>query len=114
MQCLVFRYKNINLFCKALNQPSVHFRILDFVQFSQNNTRSSSTNKLQYVYIILLTTICITYFTRLPRLWNCLSPVDLNRPPSSIESTIYNYLWQHFKEHFDSMNPCTFHYNDDE
>ena len=96
-------------FCKALNHPSVHFNILDFVQFSHNNTRSSSTNKLQYVYSSN-NYLRNFYFTRLPRLWNCLPRIDLNRPLSSIKSTIYNYLWQHFKENFDSMDPCTFHF----
>ena len=37
------------------------------------------------------------YFNRLPRL-------------SSIETTIYNYLWNHFKQNFLSTNPCTFHF----
>ena len=105
----VLDFYDLMFFCKALNQPSVHFNIFDFIQFSHNNTRSSSTNKLQYVYSSK-NYLRNFYFTRLPRLWNCLPPIDLNQPLSSIKSTIYNYLWQHFKEHFDSMNPCTFHF----
>ena len=107
----VLDFYDIMFFCKALNHTSIHFNILDFVQFNHNNynTRSSSTNKLQYVYSSN-NYLRNFYFTRLPRLWNCLPPIDLNRPLSSIKSTIYNYLWQHFKEHFDSMNPCTFHF----
>ena len=46
----VLDFYDIMFFCKALNQPSVHFNILDSVQFCHNNTRSSFTNKLQYVY----------------------------------------------------------------
>ena len=87
-------------FCKALKQLSVHFNVLKFVQFSHNNTRSSSISKLQYVYSSNKY-LRNFYFTRLPRLWNCLPPIDLNQPLSSIKSTIYNYLWYYFKEQFD-------------
>ena len=105
----VLDFYNIMFFSKALKQPLVHFNVLNFVQFSHNNTRSSSTNKLQYVYSSN-NYLRNFYFTRLPRLWNCLPLIDLNQPLSSIKSTIYNYLWHNFKEHFDSMNPCTFHF----
>ena len=90
-------------------QPSAHFNILDFVQFSCTNTRSSSTNKLQYVYSSNNYSRNF-YFTRLPRLWNRLPPVDLDQSLLTIKSTIYNYLWHHFNEHFISTNPCTFHF----
>ena len=40
---------DIMFFIKALQQPSMHFNIYNYVSFSASNTRSSSTNKLNHV-----------------------------------------------------------------
>ena len=100
----VLDFYDIMFFCKALKQPSVYFNILNFVQFSCTNTRSSSTS----MFTLLTTSYSRNfYFTCLPRLWNRLPPIDLNQSLSTIKSTIHNYLWHHFNEHFDSTVMCT-------
>ena len=96
-------------FIKAFQQPSSHFNINHYITFSHANTRSSSTNKLHHVHTNN-NCFCNFYFNRLPRLWNSLPPIDLTKSLSSIKTTIYNYLWNHFKQNFLSTNPCTFHY----
>ena len=83
----VLDFYDIMFFCKALKQPSAHFNILNFVQFSCTNTRSSSTNKLQYVYSSNNYSHNF-YFTRLPRLWNRLPPIDFDQSLLTIKSTI--------------------------
>ena len=105
----VLDFYDIMFFCKALKQPSAHFNTLNFVQFSCTNTRSLSTNKLKYVYYSNNYSHNL-YFTRLPKLWNRLPPIDLNQSLLTIKSTIHNYLWHHLNEYFDPTNPCTFHF----
>ena len=46
----------------------------------------------------------------LAQLWNRLPPIYLDQSLLTIKSTIHNYLWHHFNEHFDPTNPCTFHF----
>ena len=49
------------------------------------------------------------YFNRLPRLWNCLPPVDLNGSLSSAISQIKRFFWLHFTSNFNSSEPCSYH-----
>ena len=42
--------------------------------------------------------------------WNALPHIDLSLSLSTIKFHLKNFLWSHFLEHFDSFNPCTFHF----
>ena len=99
----------IVFFIKAFQQPSSHFNITHYITFSHANTKSSTTNKLHHVHTHN-NCFCNFYSNRLPRIWNSLPPIDLTKSLSSIKTTIYNYLWNHFKQNFLSTNPCTFHF----
>ena len=100
---------DIMFFIKALQQPSMHFNIYNYVSFSASNTRSSSTNKLNHVRTNSNYNRNF-YFNRIPRIWNQLPYIDINQSLPVIKATIYNHLWQHFITNFSSDVPCTYHF----
>ena len=102
-------FYDIVFFIKALKQPSAHFNIFHYVSFSATNTRSTSTNKLVHVHSNNNYTRTF-YFNRLPKLWNKLPFINLNHSISTIKTTIYTYLQDHFKNNFVSDKPCTYHF----
>ena len=105
----ILDFYDILFFVKALKQPSDHFNIHHHVSFSTSNTRSASTNKLNPTHTNS-NYFRNFYFNRLPRIWNKLPSIDLSLSLPTIKTIIYNYLHQHFIEHFSSCNPCTFHF----
>ena len=100
---------DVFFFLKCLKDPPDNFNILDFVSFSTNATRSGSTHKLNHTCSSSNTTRFF-YFNRLPLLWNSLPPLDLDLSYSSLKSKIRKHLWNHFLNHFDDQNPCSFHF----
>ena len=51
----ILDFYDILFFIKALKQPSDHYNIHHHVSFSTNNTRSASTNKLNPILILIVT-----------------------------------------------------------
>ena len=47
---------------------------------------------------------------RISKLWNKLPFINLNHSISTIKTTIYTYLQDHFKNNFASDKPCTYHF----
>ena len=93
---------DIMIFIKALQQPSPHFNIYQYISFISSNNRSSSANKLNHVY----TTRNYArnfYFNRLLRIWNQLPFIDVNQSLPVIKATIHKHLWQHFVTNFHPM-----------
>ena len=90
---------------------SCHFDILSYISDHSPSipTRSQSAFKLIHTQSSTTTNRHL-YFNRLPRLWNSLPPIDPNLSISIIKSTITRHLIDHFLSHFDSHNPCTFHF----
>ena len=105
----ILDFYDILFFIKSLQQSSSYFNINHYITFSHASTRSSTTNKLHHVHTHN-NCFCNFYFNRLLRLWNSLPSIDLTKSLSSIKTTIYNYLWNHFKQNFPSTNPCIFHF----
>ena len=99
---------DIMFFVNSVKYPSSNFNILDFVSFSSASTRSSTFNKLCHTKSSNM--LSNFHFNRLPRLWNSLPPIDLTLSSSTIKSKIIQFFWSHFHEHFQSDNPCTFHF----
>ena len=104
-----FELADIIFAIKSLKAPSSNFDISNFLSFTVGNTRSAAQRKLKYV-TVLNNKVRHFYFHRLPRLWNSLPPVYLSLPVSTIRSTIYKFLWSHFKTNFKSDNPCSYHF----
>ena len=100
-------YYDILFFVKSLKQPSNHFNILNYVRFSKNRTRSATNNKVLHNYSCN-NKIPNSYFYHLSRLWNAFAPIDLHL--NSIKTLIYEFLWNHFTEHFNPNNSCTYHF----
>ena len=94
---------------KALKFPSDNMPILQYISFTNSNTRSSGLNKLKHNY-------CRTslsrhfYFNRIVRLWNKLPSIDLSNSILSIKHHLVTHLWNHFHTHFDPSNTCTLHF----
>ena len=94
---------------KALKFPSDNMPILQYISFTNSNTRSSGLNKLKHNY-------CRTslsrhfYFNHIVRLWNKLPSIDLSNSILSIKHHLVTHLWNHFHTHFDPSNTCTLHF----
>ena len=86
-----------------------HFNILNYVTFSDSNTRSSSAYKLKH-HTAINNLQRHSYFHRLPRLWNSLPPINPRSSPSTIKSAVHSHFLSHFTMYFDSKNTCTYHY----
>ena len=102
-------YIDIMFFVTSLKQPSTHFNIFDYLKFSCSNTRSSTSNKLCHVYSSN-NAIRNFYFTRFPRIWNSLPPINLNLSIATIKRLVKSAMWNHFTTNFNSDDPCSFHF----
>ena len=80
---------DILLFIKSLKYPSESFNILDFVSFCSGSSRSAAHLKLQLSPANRSTNrIRHFHFSRLPRLWNYLPTINLEKSVMSIKSDI--------------------------
>ena len=87
---------------KCLKDPPDNFNILNYISFTNTNTRSSMKNKMSYNF--KRTTIGRHfYFNRIIRLWNSLPEFDLQK------SVLKNITWNYFITNFDPQITCTFH-----
>ena len=101
---------DILLFIKSLKYPLESFNILDFVSFCSGSSRSAAHLKLQLSPANHSTNrIRHFYFSRLPRLWNYLPTINLEKSVMSIKSDITAFFWSRFQQTFDPSRPCTYH-----
>ena len=100
---------DILLFIKSLKYPSESFNILDSVSCS-GSSRSAVHLKLQLSPANHSTNrIRHFYFSRLPRLWNYLPTINLEKSVMSIKSDITAFFWTRFQQTFDPSRLCTYH-----
>ena len=104
---MVYELNDLSFFLKSLKSPSQSFNILDYVSFSSSSTRSFGI-KLQHQFT-RNNKSCHFFFTRLPRLWNSLPPLDLDLSASQNISLLKKLFWSQFLNHFDSSNLCSYH-----
>ena len=101
---------DILLFIKSLKYPSESFNILVFASFCSGSSRSATHLKLQLSPANRSTNrIRHFYFSRLPRLWNYLPTINLEKSVMSIKSDITAFFWSRFQQTFDPSRPCTYH-----
>ena len=105
----IYEMNDILFFIKSLKSSSDHFNITEYVSFTSGSTRSSTNSKLVHKRTRLNNNRHF-YYNRLPRLWNALPPIDLSCSISAIKSLLFKYMWSHFLKHFNSENPCSFHF----
>ena len=92
---------------KCLKDPPDNFNILNYISFTNTNTRSSTKNKMSYNF--KRTTIGRHfYFNRIIRLWNSLPEFDLQKSVLRLKSQLKNITWNYFITNFDPQITCTF------
>ncbi len=100
---------DIMFLVSSIKVPSVRFNILDYVEVTDSNTRSSDKLSLNHIRSNKALTRNY-YFSRIPRLWNKLPSIDLSQSLPSIKTEIYDFFWSHFVDNFISSNLCTYHF----
>ena len=100
---------DIMFFLTSLQHPTSQFNIMNHFSFSSSNTRFSSRGKLSHKFSSSSSSHH-SFFTRFPRLWNCLPSIDLNKSLSLIKSDLINYFITHFQANFNSTNHHSFHF----
>lgn len=99
--------QDILFLVKSLQNPQDNFNILDYIHFTTNHTRASTTKKLSYRF--QRTTIGRHYyFNRIIRLWNFLPEINLLKSFETIKFNLTKVFWNYFVRNFDSANLCTF------
>ncbi len=80
------------MFCiRSLKSPNRAFNIKQFIQFSNYGTRSSTAMRMSHVF----TTTNVArhvFLNRIPRLWNSLPPINIDRSIASIRKSIETFL----------------------
>ena len=105
--CFVFCFVFLLCFFKCLKSPS--FNINNYVSFASSSTRSSANSKLLYTNSTTYSSRHF-YFNRLPRVWNSLPVLSLEKSFKSLKQNLKIILWNNFIAHFDPDSPCSFHF----
>ena len=95
---------------KSFVTPPDNFNIYDYDTFASTTdriTRSSASSRLRVKYAKTSLTRH-SFFNRVVRLWNSLPHIDLSLSLLTIKQHLIHFLWQHFLNHFESDNPCSF------
>ena len=104
-----FELNDVMFFVSCLKHPTTAFNIYDYVSFSCHSTRSSKGLKLKHT-VSRTNAVGHFYFNGLPRLWNSLPFIDLDKSLPSIKNLLKQFFWQQFLLKFNSDNPCTYHF----
>jgi len=105
----IYEINDIMFFIKSYKSPSDHFKISDYIKFSNRNTRSGTSFKMTHIRSSS-NPPQNSYFCGLLHPWNSLLQIDLTLPISTIKSKLISFLWNHFTENFIDNQVCTFHY----
>ena len=93
-------------FSKNLKNHHDGFNIINYIKFITGNTHSALSNKLQQTKSTN-NAIKNFYCNRLPRIWNTLPIIDINKHPTRIKKKLTKYLWKHVLNNFDPTIICT-------
>lgn len=95
---------------KCFRDPDNTMDIYNHVSFSKTSTRAGTSNKLRLRFARLDSTK-YSYFFRVVRLWNSIPDgvINLSLSVESNKIHLSRFLWQHFLQHFDPKDPCSFH-----
>ena len=104
----VLELHDVLFLIKSLNSPTSSFNISDHVCFNNSRTRSSSSKLCHRNSDNVIT--AISYFYRIPRLWNALPIIDLSLSLPTIKHKLIIFLWNHFTNTFDTNSNCTLHF----
>ena len=104
-----FEMADIMFFVRQIKTPTKNFQLSSKLIFASCRTRSSSQHKLSHSRSNT-NRAAHFYFNRFPRLWNRLPPIDIEQSTNLIHNKLVSYFWSHFRSHFSSDNPCTYHF----
>ena len=85
-----FEINDILFFLRCIQNPTKAFDIHHYVEFCTGSTRSSTSFKLKHS-ISKLSSVNNFYLNRLPRLWNSIPVIDLNKSYSSIKYSLKQF-----------------------
>ena len=105
----IFKLNDILFFISCVKNPKHNLPILKPFSFCSSNTHSAESSKLNHNLFSTLTERN-SFVCRVPRLWNSLPSIDLSLPIHSIKSLLKIHLWNHFLNHFNPLDSCTFCY----
>ena len=100
---------DIIFYISSLKNPQDHFDISSRIKSFSSSTRASSNKKLIHNASPSHLSHHHFFFNRLPRLWNCLPPLDLNSSIATLKNQLKSIFWSHFISNFNPDNSCTFH-----
>ena len=86
-----FEISDVLFFVRSYQYPTNSFDITDYVEFLSSNTRASRIFKLRHLRSSNSSKYH-SYFSRLPRLWNSLPPIDPSSPIAGIKTQLRNIL----------------------
>ena len=89
--------------------PWCKFSYSKVLSFSCASTRPGSLTKLIHQHYTSVLSQH-SYFSRLARTWNSLSAIHLSLTLPAIKIQLSEFIWSPFLTHFDSTQPCTFHF----
>ena len=103
--------QEIFIFLSLVKNPPDNFCLSDHVQFVTSSTHSSSSNKIHSSsdHSPCFNTTRHFYFNCLPRLWNSLPHVDLNKSLKTLRNDLYGLYWNYFLTKYDPYLPCTWY-----
>lgn len=103
--------QDIFLFLSLFKNPPDNICLSDYVQFITSTTRSSSANNIRssLVHSPRLNITRHFYFNRLPRLWNSLPHVELNKSLKALRNDLYILYWNYSLTKYDPHLPCTWY-----
>ena len=111
---MLLELNDICFFVRSLklisSDSNISFNILNYTQFSQNQTRSTSFSKLVQP-LVKNNRDKQLYFNILPYLWNSLPPIDLSLSLTTIKSKLMDIFWDSFTTKFNPANYCTYFYS---
>ena len=99
------KISDIIFFISFYENTQDHFNISSHVKFSSSSTRASSNKKLPSSYV----PHHHSYYNRMPHLWNCLPPLDLDSSIATIKRELKAIFRSHFVSNFNPNNSCFFH-----
>lgn len=100
---------DLMFFLRSLKAPGGHFDVTRHLHFSNKATRSGIHGKLEHIRSGN-TIARNSYFSRIPRLWNSLPPLDLEASLECNKRLLQDIFTHNFLMSFDPTIPCSFHF----